>query len=215
MNRFVWDMRYADAMRFPCLIMWAGGVRGPQIIPAQYQVRLTVEGKSETQPFKVKKDPRAPTTREDFEKQLALALQIRDKLSQTNKGVIEIRQAKSQLERFAASDNKTVAEAAKEFSKKLTAVEQELYQSKNQALEDPLNFPIKLNNKIAALGGVVASTDIAPTTQSTMVYEDLASQINAQLAKLGHLLKDDLAAFNKLVRDQNVPAVVLKAVKAE
>src|SRR5579863_528178 len=215
MNRFVWDMRYPDATRFPCLIMWAGGVRGPQIIPGQYQVRLNVEGKLQTQPFSVKKDPRAPTTPEDFQKQLALSLQIRDKLSQTNEGVIKIRQAKSQLERYGASDNKTVAEAAKEFSKKLTAVEQELYQTKNQAGEDPLNFPIKLNNKIAALGGVVVSTDILPTMQSTMVYEDLASQINAQLARLDRLLKDDLAAFNKLVRDQNVPAVVLKSVKAE
>ena len=215
MNRFLWDMRYPDAARFPGLIMWAGNVRGPQIVPGKYQVRLTVDGQSQTQPFTVKKDPRAPTTPEDFNRQFALALQIRDKLSEANQGVIRIRDAKRQLDPYASSENHAVAGAAKELAKKLTAVEQELYQTKNQSNQDPLNYPIKLNNKLAALGSVVAATDVAPTMQSTMVYEDLASQVNAQIAKLESLLKDDLAAFNKLVRDQNVPAVVLKQPKKE
>ena len=215
MNRFLWDMRYPDAARFPGLIMWAGNVRGPQIVPGKYQVRLTVDGQSQTQPFTVKKDPRAPTTSEDFNRQFALALQIRDKLSEANQGVIRIRDAKRQLDPYASSENHAVAGAAKELAKKLTAVEQELYQTKNQSNQDPLNYPIKLNNKLAALGSVVAATDVAPTMQSTMVYEDLASQVNAQIAKLESLLKDDLAAFNKLVRDQNVPAVVLKQPKKE
>jgi photosystem II stability/assembly factor-like uncharacterized protein len=209
MNRFVWDLRYPDATRFPGLIMWAGNVRGPRIVPGKYQVRLTVDGQSQTQPFTVKKDPRAPTTPEDFQKQLALALQIRDKLSQANEGVIKIREAKRQLDKYAGSDNKAVAEAAKGFSKRLSAIEEELYQTRNQSNQDPLNYPIKLNNKLAALGGVVAATDVAPTSQSTVVYEDLASGVNAQIAKLDRLLKDDLAAFNKLVRDQNIPAVVV------
>ena len=140
MNRFVWDLRYPDATRFPGLIMWAGNVRGPRIVPGKYQVRLTVDGQLLTQPFTVNKDPRAPTTPEDFQKQLALALQIRDKLSQANAGVVKIREAKRQLDRYAGSDNKTVAESAKDFSKRLTAIEQELYQTKNQSNQDPLNF---------------------------------------------------------------------------
>lgn len=210
LNRFVWDMRYEDATTFPGLIMWAGSVRGPLAAPGSYHVRLTVDGQSQTEKFTLKKDPRAPTTPEDFQKQLALSLQLRDKLSQTNEGVIKIREAKRQLDAYAKSDNKTVAQAAADLTKRLTAVEQELYQTKNQSSQDPLNFPIKLNNKIAALLGVVQSTDVAPTSQSSAVYEELASQANAQLNKMNALLKDDLTAFNKLVRDQNVPAIVLK-----
>jgi hypothetical protein len=114
------------------------------------------------------------------------------------------------LDSYAKSDNKAVAQAAKDLTTRLTAVEQELYQTKNQSNQDPLNFPIKLNNKLAALASVVAANDIGPTSQSTTVYEDLASQVNAQLTLMNRLLKDDLASFNKLVRDQNVPAVVLK-----
>jgi hypothetical protein len=176
-------------------------------------VRLTVDGQTLTAPLTIRKDPRAPTTPDDFARQTALALQIRDKLSAANEGVIKIRDARKQLEAYGASANKAVAEAAKALTKELTAVEQELYQTKNQSGQDPLNFPIKLNNKLAALGGVVAATDIAPTAQSMMVFEDLASQTNVQFAKLDKLLKADLAAFNKLVHDQNVPAVVLKGIE--
>ncbi len=210
LNRFVWDMRHPDATTFPNLIMWAGTVRGPLAAPGKYQVRLTVDGTTATQGFTIQKDPRAPTTPEDFQKQLALSLQLRDKLSQTNEGVIRIREARRQLEPYSKSDNKAVAGAARDLMQKMSVVENELYQTRNQSNQDPLNFPIKLNNKIAALAGVVAANDIAPTAQSTMVYEELASQVNAQLKALDGLLKNDLAAFNKLVRDQNVPAVVLK-----
>src|SRR5262249_52811738 len=105
---------------------------------------------------------------------------------------------------------KKVVDAAKELAKKLTAVEEELYQTKNQSNQDPLNYPIKLNNRVAALLGTVQSAAAAPTAQSYMVFEGLSSDVNAQLRTLDKLLKEDLTAFNKLVRDQNVPAVILK-----
>ncbi len=215
MNRFVWDMRYPDATTFPGLIMWAGSVRGPLIVPGKYQVRLTADGDMQSQSFTVKKDPRSTGTQQDMEKQLAMLLQLRDKLSAANEGVIRIRDAKKQLDVYASSENKAVAESAKELAKKLAVVESELYQTKNQSGQDPLNFPIKLNNKLAALAGVVGATDVSPTAQSGMVYEELASKTNAQLKEMESLLKEGLAGFNQLVRDQNVPAVVLKPLKKE
>jgi photosystem II stability/assembly factor-like uncharacterized protein len=213
MNRFVWNLRYPDATTFPGLIMWAGSVTGPAASPGAYQVRLTVNGKSETQSFELKKDPRLATSDEDFAKQLSLALQIRDKLSETNGGVIRIREVRKQLEEYAKRDDKKVADAAKDLIGKLTKVEEELYQTKNRASEDPLNYPIKLNNKIAYVMGVVESSDNPPTAQSYRVYEDLATKVNAQINTLNGLLGKDLAAFNKLVRDQNVPAVEAPVVK--
>ncbi len=207
MNRFVWNLRYADATSFPGLIMWAGSVTGPRVSPGTYQVRLTADGKSQTQSFQVKRDPRLTTTPEQYNKQLTLALQIRDKLSETNEGVIRIREVRKQLEGYTGRSDKRVAEAAKELIKRLTAVEEDLYQTKNRASEDPLNFPIKLNNKLAHVLGVVSGSDNEPTAQSYMVYEDLATQVNAKLNTLKGLLTTDLAAFNKLVRDANVPAI--------
>ena len=210
MNRFVWNLRYADATTFPGMIMWAGSVTGPRAAPGNYQVRLTVDGKSQTQTFELKKDPRLKTTPEDYAKQLSLSLQLRDKLSETNEGVIKVREVRKQLEDYAKRSDKRVADAAKELVKKLTVVEEDLYQTKNRASEDPLNYPIKLNNKLAHVLLVVQSSDDQPTAQSYMVYEDLATRVNGELKALNGLLATDLSAFNKLVRDANVPAIEVK-----
>ena len=107
-----------------------------------------------------------------------------------------------------------MADAAKALNRKLTEVEEALYQTKNRASEDPLNYPIKLNNKLAHVLGVVQSSDDQPTAQSYMVYEDLATQVNAELKKLDTVLTVDLAALNKLIRDENIPAVQAPAKKA-
>jgi len=141
--------------------------------------------------------------------------QIRDKLSQTNQAVVDIRESKKQLAEYAARlkddpSQKRVVDAANDLIKRLSAIEQELYQVKNQSSQDPLNYPIKLNNRIASLMGVVTGTDAAPTKQSYTVYEGLASEVNVHLRAADKLLTDDLAAFNKLVRDANIPAVVVK-----
>jgi photosystem II stability/assembly factor-like uncharacterized protein len=208
MNRFVWNLRYPDAVSFPGMILWAGSVTGPRAAPGKYQVRLTVGGKQLTESFEVKKDPRLETTPEDYARQLSLALQIRDKLSATNEGVIRIRALRKQLEDYTSRDNPKVAQAAKTLIEHLTTVEEELYQTKNRASEDPLNFPIKLNNKLAHVLSLVGGSDSRPTEQSYMVYEDLATRVNAQLKQLNLLMTDDLSAFNKLVHDSNVPAVL-------
>jgi hypothetical protein len=171
-------------------------------------VKLTAGGKSQTQSFTVLPDPRLKTRHEDYAAQLALALQIRDKLSTVNQAVIDIRAAKKQLARYEKEDK--VKDAAKELNKKLTAVEETLYQTKLKAGEDALNFPIKLNNKLAALEGDIEESDTAPTRQAQMVFEDLATQSNAELAKLKKLMEGDLPAFNKQVRDANIPAIEVK-----
>ncbi len=207
LNRFVWNLRYPDATTFPGLIMWAGSTTGPRVSPGRYTARLTVDGKTQSETFEVKKDPRLETTPEEYAKQLSLSLQVRDKLSETNGAVIRIRELRKQLDEYAKRDSKKVADAAKALNQKLTEVEESLYQTKNRASEDPLNYPIKLNNKLAHVLGVVQSSDNQPTQQSYMVYEDLATQVNAELKKLDSLMGADLAAFNKLIRDENVPAV--------
>jgi len=165
------------------------------------------------------KDPRLKTTTDEFNRQLALALQIRDKLSQTNQAVIDIREAKKQLGEYVSlwKDNpaaKKVVDTAQELTKKLSSVEEELYQVKNQAHEDPLNYPIRLNNRIAALLGVVEGTDAGPTRQSEAVNEELTTEVNVQLRAAQKLLTEDIAAFNKAVKDANIPAVTIAKPKS-
>src|SRR5262245_48812461 len=215
LNRFIWDMRYADAARFPGMILWAGETRGPKIAPGNYQVKLTADGKTFTQPFEVKADPRLSSTPADYAKQTELGLKIRDKLTETHNAIIQIRDVRRQIEdlmkRVAGQPSaKVIGDAGSALNKNLTTVEEALYQTKNQSNQDPLNFPIRLNNKLAALGGVVGSAEAAPTAQSYAVYDEVSAAIDAQLQRLTQIMKTDVPAFNQLVRDQNIPAVVVK-----
>lgn len=215
LNRFVWNMRYPEATTFPGMILWAAGTQGPRITPGIYTVRLTANGQTQTQSFEVKRDPRVQASPADFAKQLDLLLKIRDKVSETHNAITQIRQVRSQLEDLqkrvqGQAGAQKIVDAAKTLNGKLTAVEEELYQTKNQSSQDPLNFPIRLNNKLAALGGVVGSSDDAPTEQDYAVYEEIVAKIDAQLRRLDQVMKTDLPAFNRLVRETEVPAVVVK-----
>jgi len=215
LNRFIWDMRYGDAVRFPGMILWAGETRGPKVPPGTYQVKLTTDGKTLTQNFEVKADPRLTTTQADYAKQLELGLKIRDKLSETNNAILQIRDVRKQVEDLLKrvkdqANFKVIDDAGTALNKNLTTIEEALYQTKNQSSQDPLNFPIRLNNKLAALGGVVDSPEAGPNAQSYVVYDEVVGQIDAQLQQLAQIMKTDVPAFNQLVREQNIPAVVVK-----
>ncbi len=108
------------------------------------------------------------------------------------------------------SNGKVINDSGVALNKKLVAIEEALYQTKNQSSQDPLNFPIRLNNKLAALGGVVSRSETPPTDQSYVVYDELVKDIDAELQQLAQVMKTDVPAFNQLVRDQNIPAVVVK-----
>jgi photosystem II stability/assembly factor-like uncharacterized protein len=218
LNRFVWDLHYADSVRFPGMILWAGEMRGPRVAPGNYQVRLTVDGQTTTETFAVKPDPRLHVTAADFAKQLEFGLKLRDKVTETHNAIIQIRDVRKQvdelLKRVAGQPSyKAINDAASALKKNLASVEESLYQTKNQSSQDPLNYPIRLNNKLAALAGVVSSADAAPTDQSYAVYDELVVQIDAQLGRLAQIMKTDVPAFNQLVRDQNIPAVTVKSEK--
>ena len=215
LNRFVWDARYPEAARFPGMILWAGDVRGPRAIPGTYTVKLNADGQTYTQAFEIKRDPRLSTTPEEFQKQAALLAKIRDKLTETHTAVAQIRDVKRQLTDLLAriSDQpnaKPVADAGRALNAKLSSVEEELYQTKNQSSQDPLNFPIKLNNKLAALGSIVGSADAEPTEQSYQLYDELAAKIDSQLQRLNQMMSADLKSFNNLVRSSDIPAVIVK-----
>jgi len=175
---------------------------------------LTVAGKTLTQNFEVKKDPRIDTTPADFAKQFELLTKIRNKLNEMHSAILDIRNARAQMDDMVKHikdqpEDKAVADAAKALNAKLSAVEEALYQVKNRSSQDPLNYPIRVNNKLAALAGVVGEADAGPTDQCYTIYDELAAEADAQLAKLRQVMGEDLAAFNKLVREKNIPAVMV------
>ena len=214
LNTFAWDLRYSPASKFGGMILWGGDTEGPRAVPGRYQVRLSAGGTALTRSLELRKDPRLATTDEDFAKQFALLSQIRDELNATHEGITRLRAVRDQATIAAGrakgtEAEKPVAEAKDALAKKLTGVEEALYQTKNRSSQDPLNFPIRLNNKLAALASTVASADAAPTAQSYEVYRDLSARIDAEMAKLERVMNEDVPAFNRLVREKEVPAIRL------
>lgn len=215
LNRFVWDMRYPDAVEVPGAIMWGGSTSGPQAVPGTYQVRLTVGRKNWTRSFEIRKDPRIATTDAEFREQFDFLIKVRDKVSEAHEAVNMIRNIRAQtndlvkrLEKHPSKDS--VANAAKKLNERLKAVEEEIVQVKIKSGQDALNYPIKLNDKIATLTGVASGADARPTKQTYAVYEELSVKLDALLATYKSAMTADLSGFNSLVRSLDIPAVILK-----
>jgi photosystem II stability/assembly factor-like uncharacterized protein len=211
LNMFAWNLRYPDASVFQNMIMWAGNVAGPAVLPGTYTVRMSVNGRQYTQPFTVVRDPRVTASDADLREQFDLLMRIRDKTSQANDAVRTIRNLKAQLadraQKITGPRAATFTQLARDLSARLSVVEGEIYQVKNQSSQDPLNYPIKLNNKIAALAGVVGGVDARPTSQSYTVFTDLSSQLDRQLqAMRGALIV--LPAINGALKEAGLPAIV-------
>jgi hypothetical protein len=190
--------------------MW-GSLTGPRAVPGSYKARLKVGSLEETVEFTVKPDPRASTSLADYDEQLRFLLAARDKLTETHRGIKTIRDVREQLTTLAKriKDDAEVAEAAKAIEKKLTAVEEVLYQTSAKSPQDVLNFPIRLNNKLASVAGAVGTGDNRPTDQAERVRKELTQQIDEELAKLRRLLSEDLPKFNELLSKKKVPGVVV------
>ena len=211
LNMFAWNLRYPDPSVFENMILWAGSISGPVILPGTYTVRLNVNGQRYTQPLTIVKDPRSTATDADLKEQFDFLMRIRDKTSQANDAVKTIRNVKAQLadraKKMPADKSVAFSRIAADLSNRLSAIEGEIYQVRNQSGQDPLNYPIKLNNKIAALSGVVGGTDAKPTSQSYTVFNDLSSQLDRQLSALrGALIV--LPSINATLKAAGLPPIV-------
>jgi hypothetical protein len=160
----------------------------------------------------VRQDPRTIATQADLEAQYQFLLGANRKLSEIHEQIERIREARAQLnslKKNAGKDEKAkpLVEAAKALDKKMTGIEEALYQTKNKSSQDPLNFPIRLNDKLASVADSAATGDFAPTAQQRAVYAELVAKIDAQLAALKALWDTDLPALNTLVKESEIPVV--------
>ncbi len=210
LNTFAWNMRYPDAVTFSGLIMWEGNTQGPIAPPGAYSVRITSGGVSQTERFDIVKDPRSTATQHDLDEQFAFLMKIRDTLSAANNAVRLIRNVRDQIEdreaALPAGDRSGLMSVASPFEQRLSTIEQAIYQVNNRASEDPLNFPIRLNNKIAALGSMVGGGDARPTDQAYTVYQLLTSQLDTQLRDL-HSAMAGLASVNSYITSHGGTAI--------
>ncbi len=200
-NSFMWDMRYAPPVSFPGMILWGGSQTGPEAAPGKYTVRLTADEHTVTQPLIIKRHPLHEATDADLIAQTTLALAIRDKVNEANSGVIKIRDLKKQIaDRLGKSNDPNLKLLADSLTTKLNGVEEEIYQVRNQSGQDPLNFPIKINNRLASLMGTVTRGDSRPQGNAAPIFTDLKGELKVQSDRLQKLEDKDLAALNALLK---------------
>lgn len=214
MNQFVWDMRYPEADRIEGMILW-NGIPGTILAPpGNYFAKFKIGRDSVEVPFSIKADPNYKLTQTEYDAQFTFLKEVRDKFNETQKAIKDIRALRTQINSFVALQGKDVPKEVKQsadsINKQLTAIEETLYQTKAKSGQDVLNYPIRLNDKLAGVYDVASSGNFAPGRQVRDVYTDLASQIDVQLAKLRTIKEKDLPAFNELIRQKSLPIIGVK-----
>jgi len=209
MNQFVWDMSYKGAELLDGMILWWASLDGPQAIPGTYKVSLKVNDKNYSQPFTIIADPRAESTLADMQKQFDFVKDVNNTMDNAHKSIKKIKKIKEQLSAFESQykDSETVKdllEKAKKLKEDFTKIEEALYQTQNKSNQDPLNFPIRLTNKLGHLNALISMGDFAPTDQDIAVKNELTTQIKVQLDAFNKLVSDEISAFNAAFNNKNL-----------
>ncbi len=218
LNRLVWDLKAPGPRTLQGSVMSLGYTGGAWIPPGTYQVRLSVDGWSDTRELEVRADPRLSVSQEDLDEQYRVTLQARDMVTASHEAIRAIRLARGQLTsavvRVQAGDHgdeveKRVREAADSAAAHLTVVEERLIQTKNESGQDPINFPPRLDNQLVYLYGHVNAAYGPPTQGAMERLTDLRGELDARLTELEALLSTELADFNRLLEEAGVQSVVV------
>ncbi len=208
-NQFLWDMKGKGAEKVDGMILWWVNLDAPKAVPGEYKVSLRIEKDSlassaveMSKTFTILPDPRAEGSANDLQQQFEFVTSINSTIDKAHKSIKKIRKINTQLASFQKQykdeDNvKELVDKAKNLEEQLSDIEKALYQTKNRSPQDPLNFPIKLTNKLGHLNALVRMGDFAPTAQDTAVKNELTQQIEVQLMTFDTLLLNEVKAFNE------------------
>ena len=215
MNQFVWNMHYAPAEKVDGMVLWNGNVPGPKAIPGKYYVKIIEANKDSVESmFNIKANPNFKETQQEYEDQFQFLISVRDKFSEVQKAIKNIRKVRKQINDFMSLQGKdTVGEIktmADSIKKSMTSIEETLYQTKAKSDEDVLNYPIRLNDQISGLYDYAASGNYAPTQQVKDAYAYLSEKADIELNKLKTIMEVDVPKFNELIREKKLPVIGVK-----
>jgi DNA-binding FrmR family transcriptional regulator len=184
-------------------------------VPGSYRATLTVNGLSHAVDIEIRPDPRIESPVADLQAQFDFTWSINRKLTDTHQAITRIRKTRSQLtaieERVEGQEQyNELAEASAALKEELKSIEETLYQTKMEARQDPLNFPIRLNDKLAGVMRAASFGDHPPSASTIAVRNELVAAIDEQLAKLESVLDSGLSSFNDLVANYQLPAVAVE-----
>jgi len=228
-NRVHWDLRYEPSaeirMRTSPLIPaphvrlgpdgWrppAGGGATISILapPGTYTVRLSAGGRSLTRPLVVRKDPHSAGTEADIQAQTRMLFELRRDLNTAVGLLNRIEIVRSQLESFRrVVEDAEVRKAGDALSRKLVDLEMTLIDLRITGAQDGVRYAAKLISRFGYLANGLSNADFRPTDQHAEVQKLLAERVNARVGEFEALAAADLAAFNGMLRQRNIPNIVV------
>ena len=200
-NMFAWNTRTDGAEKLDKMVLWWASLEGPKAVPGNYKVALNVNGEVQTETFEVVANPNAEATVADMQKQHDFISDVNKSVDRAHQSIKKIKKINNQLKSFTTQykdDERTaeLREKAKTMQEEFGKIEKELYQTKNRSGQDPLNFPIKLTNKLGHLNSLVGMGDFGPTDQDVAVKNELTAAINTQLDAFDTMLDAEVTKFN-------------------
>jgi len=214
LQRFVWDLKYPEPDLIDGAVMSMSYTDGPTAVPGTYQVTLSVNGEEMSQPLAVKADPRWESTTEDLQAQFDLARSVRDSLTSVHDMIRSIRSLRTQVKEIArrseqADYNVDLKRDCQDLVKKLTGLEEELIQTRSESSQDPINYPVKLDNQYSYLYTVVHSQDAYPTRGCYKRFEDLNEELAQHRQQFNQLVESDLKAFEQKIETAGIPRLIM------
>ncbi len=200
-NKHRWNMKAKGADDFEGMVLWWGSLSGASIVPGNYAVSLNINGKTQTQNFTIKGDPRLMISKDDYKSQFDFVESVNKKVSEAHNCIKDIRALKKQMKTFQEHhDIDTVNSKIKTIHEALGEVEKTLYQTKNKSRQDPLNYPIRLTNKLAHLNSLAQIGDGAPSSQMYEVRDELSALIDVELNKFEDIKLKEIPILNQLIK---------------
>ena len=212
-NQFVWDLKYPEAEKIDGLILWNGVPGSITAAPGNYTAKLIVNKDTVVVPFTLLADPNYKCSQADYEEQLSFLLQVQDKFNQTMLSIRQIRQARQQISEFISRQGKacpsTLKSMGDSLTKRLTAIEELLHQTKAKSGQDVLNYPIRLDDKLGGVFDMVNSGNMAPSQQAKAVFAELSGQVDQAVGQLRSVLDTGIKEFNKTIVESKLPVIVI------
>ena len=205
-NRLIWDMRYPGFTSFDGMVFYSSPNTGPKVTPGKYDVVLTYNNETFKREFEIVKDPRVKITQDDYEKQLSFLLRVRDEVSKANQIIIDIRKIKNDLDFLLkkVKGKDQIIQLIIKYKKELDVIENNIHMTKNQSRQDPLNYGIRINNRIAFLLADSQRGDYPPTNQSLEFFESIKEELNIEISNFKKVLNTYTMQINNMIEDNAI-----------
>ena len=188
-----------------------GGIR-PLVAPGTYTVRLSVENQEFTRPLTVRKDPNSLGSEEGIRAQTEVVLEIRENVSAMADTINQIEWVRKQISDINAlleddANAEPVVAAGTALDEKLMALEGNFFDLRQTGQGDSGYYPPQLYSKVPGVARAISQSDFGPTASQVEMHESHTEQIAGHLRRLDGLLSEDLAAYNELLEERNLPRV--------